>query len=154
MLASHGMNRGHGHAVNMEAMQRVAGRNFDTSVHIMLGLPGETREMMMETADQVAKWNCDGVKIHNLYAVHRTELIKQIESGEVRLMEMEEYIEVLADFLERLPPQMVIERISGDAPPKDLVAPQWVLQKGTIKQRLIQLLEQRGSYQGNKFLAN
>ncbi len=145
------MNRGHGNRVNMEAMERVQGRAFETSLHIMLGLPGETHAMMMETAEQVAKWNSDGVKIHNLYAVHRTELVEQIDSGKVTLMEMEEYVEVLADFLERLPPSMVIERISGDAPPKDLVAPQWVLNKGSIKQSLIDLFETRGTHQGSLY---
>ena len=109
------MNRGHGHAASVEAMQRVAGRKFEIGLHIMLGLPGETHEMMMQTADQVALWNPSGVKIHNLYAVHRTRLAEQIKTGEVTLLEMEEYVQLLADFLERLPPQIVIERISGDA---------------------------------------
>jgi radical SAM superfamily enzyme len=107
--------------------------------------------MMMQTADQVALWNPAGVKIHNLYAVHRTRLAEQIKTGEVTLPEMEEYVQLLADFLERLPPHIVIERISGDAPPRDLIAPQWVLDKGSIKKRLIEVLEQRDSYQGAKY---
>jgi len=104
----------------------------------------------MQTADQVALWNPAGVKIHNLYAVHRTRLAEQIQTGEVKLLEMEEYVQLLADFLERLPQQMVIERISGDAPPRDLIAPQWVLDKGSIKKRLIEVLEERDSFQGAK----
>lgn len=147
------MNRGHGHASSVEAMQRVAGRKFEVGLHIMLGLPGETHEMMMETADHVAQWNPASVKIHNLYAVHRTRLAEQIKTGEVTLLEMEEYVQLLADFLERLPPQIVIERISGDAPPRDLIAPQWVLDKGSIKKRLIEVLEERDSYQGAKYEA-
>ena len=147
------MNRGHGHAASVEAMRRVAGRKFEIGLHIMLGLPGETHEMMMQTADQVAQWNPSGVKIHNLYAVHRTRLAEQINSGEVTLLEMEEYVQLLADFLERLPPQIVIERISGDAPPRDLIAPKWVLDKGSIKKRLIEVLEERDSYQGAKYEA-
>ncbi len=144
------MNRGHGHAAAVDAMNRVAGRKFEVSMHIMLGLPGESYEMMMQTAEQVVRWNPAGVKIHNLYAVHRTRLADQVQSGAVRLLEMEEYIQLLADFLERLPPQMVIERISGDAPPRDLIAPQWVLDKGSIKKRLIEVLTERGSYQGTR----
>ena len=66
---------------------------------------------------------------------------------------MEEYVQLLADFLERLPPRIVIERISGDAPPRDLIAPQWVLDKGSIKKRLIEVLEERDSYQGAKYAA-
>ncbi len=145
------MNRGHGHAASVEAMQRVAGRKFEIGLHIMLGLPGETHEMMMQTAEQVALWKPSGVKIHNLYAVHRTRLAEQIKTGEVTLLEMEEYVQLLADFLERLPPQVVIERISGDAPPRDLIAPQWVLDKGSIKKRLIEVLEERDTYQGIKY---
>ncbi|QDV24692.1 TIGR01212 family radical SAM protein [Aureliella helgolandensis] len=145
------MNRGHGHAAAVEAMQRVTGRKFEISLHIMLGLPGESHEMMMATADQVAAWQPAAVKIHNLYAVERTELADQVRSGEVTLMELDEYIEVLADFLERLPPDMVIERISGDAPPSNLVAPQWCLNKGTIKQRLVNVMEARNTFQGSAY---
>ena len=136
---------------HVDALQRVQGRHFETSLHVMLGLPGETHAMMMETAWQVAKWNPHGVKIHNLYVVQRTRLAEQVETGQVRLMEMQEYVNVLADFLEVLPPQMVIERISGDAPPKDLIAPRWVLEKGSIKQALIATLAGRQSYQGSKY---
>lgn len=145
------MNRGHGHSASVEAMQRVAGRKFEIGLHIMLGLPGETHAMMMQTADQVAQWKPAGVKIHNLYAVHHTRLAEQIKSGEVTLLEMEDYVQLLADFLEKLPPEIVIERISGDAPPRDLIAPQWVLDKGSIKKRLIEVLEERDSYQGAKY---
>jgi uncharacterized protein len=145
------MNRGHHHDASVDAMRRVAGRKFEVSHHVMLGLPGETKEMMMQTADQVAQWNPAGVKIHNLYAVHRTELADQVARGEVHLLELEEYVQLLADFLERLPPNVVIERISGDAPPKDLIAPFWCLNKGSIKQRLVEIMEQRGTYQGVAF---
>ncbi len=148
------MNRGHDHACSVDAMQRVAGRKFETSLHIMLGLPGETQEMMMQTAEQVARWAPSGVKIHNLYAVHRTPLAEQVASGQVRMLELDEYVEVLADFIERLPPQMVIERISGDAPPKDLIAPVWCLKKGSIKEGLLQTLAARGTQQGSCYLGN
>ena len=145
------MNRGHHHDAAVDAIERCQGRNFELSLHIMLGLPGETHAMMMDTARQVAEWNVEGVKIHNLYAVERTKLADQVRSGEVKLMEMDEYLEVLADFLELLPPWMVIERISGDAPPTNLVAPDWCLGKGTIIQTLKDIMQQRDSYQGDAF---
>jgi uncharacterized protein len=144
------MNRGHHHDAFLDAMQRIAGRNFSTSLHVMLGLPGETPEMMMQTADEVARWRPAGVKIHNLYAVKRTELADQLERGEVRLLELDEYLELLADFIERMPPETVIERISGDAPPDNLIAPRWCLNKGSIKSGLIGLLESRGTIQGSR----
>ncbi len=145
------MNRGHHHDAFLDAMQRVQGRHFSVSLHVMLGLPGETAQMMHETADEVARWRPAGVKIHNLYAVKRTELADQLARGEVRLLEMEEYLELLADFIERMPPDTVIERISGDAPPSDLIAPQWCLNKGSIKSGLIDLLTQRRTEQGSRF---
>lgn len=145
------MNRGHHHDASIDAMQRVQGRRFETSVHIMLGLPGETREMVHQTAEQVARWQPDSVKIHNLYAVERTRLADQVRAGEVQLMELAEYVEILADFLERLPPTTIIERISGDAPPKNLIGPLWCLQKGTIKQQLEATLDARGTRQGSLF---
>jgi radical SAM protein (TIGR01212 family) len=147
------MNRGHHHDAAVDAMQRVAGRKFETSLHVMLGLPGETHAMMMETADQVAAWNPAGVKIHNLYAVERTALADQVRSGEVQLMDLDAYVEVLADFLERIPPTVVIERISGDAPPKNLVAPLWCLKKGSIKDKLNEVFQRRGSRQGSRVAA-
>ena len=144
------MNRGHGHAAFLDAMQRIRGRKFHTSIHVMLGLPGETLEMMHQTADEVARWQPAGVKIHNLYAVRGTELVGQIERGLVRLLELHEYLEMLADFIERLPPTTVIERISGDAPPNNLVGPEWCLHKGSIKSGLIATLERRQSMQGSR----
>ncbi|MGN6135714.1 MAG: TIGR01212 family radical SAM protein [Aureliella sp.] len=145
------MNRGHHHDAFVECMTRIASqpRRFHTSLHVMLGLPGESREMMWQTADEVARWRPAGVKIHNLYAVRRTELEGQLARGEVRLLEMDEYLELLADFIQRLPPETVIERISGDAPPSDLIAPKWCLNKGSIKSGLIALLERRGTVQGS-----
>jgi radical SAM protein (TIGR01212 family) len=142
------MNRGHHHDASLDALERCRGREFEVGLHIMLGLPGETHAMMMETADQVADWDVDSVKLHNLYVVHRTELVEQVQSGQVRLLEMQEYVELVADFLERLPKHLVIERISGDSPPKDLIAPQWVLHKGSIKDALIATFQRRGTHQG------
>ncbi len=144
------MNRGHLHDASLDAMERVRHRSFEVSLHIMLGLPGEDHAMMMETAKQVAQWHPHGVKIHNLYAVERTPLADQVRRGEVRMMDMDEYIEIAADFLEHLPPDIVIERISGDAPPSNLVAPNWVLSKGSIIQAMNEVLTSRGTYQGSR----
>lgn len=148
------MNRGHHHDASMDAIERCRGRDFEVGLHIMLGLPGETHEMMMQTAEQVAAWNVDSVKLHNLYVVHRTELLEQVQRGDVRLLEMQEYVELVADFLERLPPTMVIERISGDAPPNSLIAPQWCLQKGAIKKALEETFQRRGTRQSSRWRAD
>ncbi|MBX3421712.1 MAG: TIGR01212 family radical SAM protein [Pirellulaceae bacterium] len=145
------MNRGHHHDASMDAIERCYGRSFEIGVHIMLGLPGEDQAMMMATADQVAQWNVDSVKLHNLYVVEGTPLAEMLRREEVRMLELSEYVEIVADFLERLPPQMVIERISGDAPPKNLIAPQWSLHKGSIKDALLATFQQRGTCQSARW---
>ena len=132
-------------------MVRAAGRKFDISVHIMLGLPGESHAMMMATADQVARWHPAGVKIHNLYAVEKTPMADEVRAGKTRLLELDEYVSLLADFLERIPPDVVIERVSGDAPPKDLIGPAWCLEKGEIIKRLNAEFERRGTHQGARY---
>ena len=110
------MNRGHHHDATIDAIERSRGRGFEICAHIMLGLPGETHADMLATAREVARLRIDAVKIHNLYAVRRTPLAEQVERGEVTLMGRDDYIRTLVDFLELLPPEMVVERVSGDAP--------------------------------------
>jgi radical SAM protein (TIGR01212 family) len=145
------MNRGHGHAVSVEAMERSRGRGFEICAHVMLGLPGETHDDMMDTANEIARLGFDSVKIHNLYAVRNTPLAEQVESGEVELMGQDRYVETLIDFLELLPPGMVVERISGDAPPDYLVGPAWCTDKSAIRTAVQEEWERRDSWQGKRW---
>ncbi|MDA7950679.1 MAG: TIGR01212 family radical SAM protein [Pirellulaceae bacterium] len=147
------MNRAETFAQYVDALRRSKGRGFEVCLHLMLGLPGETKEMMLETAETVAELPVDAVKIHNLYVVRRTELEKQYERGEIELLGHNEYIDILVDFLERLPPQMVIERISGEAPGKYFIAPDWCQDKSNILQTVEETMEERDSFQGKEFLA-
>ena len=132
-------------------MQRSEGRGFEICAHIMLGLPGESHEDMMATAHEVAKSNLDAVKIHNLYCVENTPLAAQVRSGEVTLMERDEYISTLVDFLERVPSQMVVERISGEAPGDYFVGPQWCLDKPAVLRAIGDEFERRDSWQGKEY---
>jgi len=145
------MNRGHGHEVTIDAVERSRGRGFEIGAHIMLGLPGEDHAMMMESAREAARLNFDSIKIHNLYAVNKTPLADQVRSGEVQLMEFDDYVRTVVDFIEYLPPSMVVERISGEAPPVYLVGPQWCLDKPAILQGVEREFERRGSYQGKRY---
>lgn len=142
------MNRGHHHAATVEAIQRCRERGFEICVHIMLGLPNETPDDMLATAREVARLRVDSVKIHNLYAVKDTPLADQVARGEVRLLQRAEYVTTLVDFLELLPPNMVVERISGDAPPDYFVGPAWCLDKPAVKIAIQTELERRGTWQG------
>ena len=145
------MNRGHHHDISLEALHRSVGRGFEVCVHIILGIPGETREDMLDTARAIASLPIDAVKIHNLYAVKNTVLADQIASGEVTLMEQNEYVMTLVDFLELLPPGMVVERISGDAPRDYFVGPAWCLNKSHIRNAVNQELGNRDSWQGKYY---
>ena len=142
------MNRGHGHAASIDAIERSRDRGFEICAHVMLGLPGETHDDMMATAREIARLRLDSVKIHNLYAVKHTSLADQVERGEVVLMDRDAYVETVVDFLELLPPDMVVERVSGDAPPDYLVGPAWCADKSAILELLAREWERRDSWQG------
>lgn len=144
------MNRGHGHAAFLDAVERSRGRGFEITAHVILGLPGETRGDMLATARELARLEIDAVKVHNLYAVHGTPLADWVRAGEVTLMERDEYVETLVDFLELLPPSCLVERISGDAPPDYLVGPAWCLDKPALRAAVEAEFARRDTWQGRK----
>ena len=148
------MNRGDTHESFLDAMERSVDRGFEICGHIMLGLPGETHTEMMETADEVARLGVDAVKIHNLYAVNNTPLAEQVESGEVTLMERDEYVTTLIDFMERIPASVVVERISGEAPPVYFLGPDWALNKPGVLNAVETEMQRRDTWQGKKHAAN
>jgi uncharacterized protein len=146
------MNRGHHHNATVDAIERSRGREFEICGHVILGLPGESHDDMLATAREVARLKLEAVKIHNLYAVKNTPLAEQVARGEVALMGRDEYIRTLIDFLELLPPEMVVERISGDAPPDYFVGPTWCLDKPAVLLALNAEMERRDTWQGKAFI--
>jgi radical SAM protein (TIGR01212 family) len=147
------MNRGHHYAEFVDAVRRCQGRGFDLCAHVILGLPGESHEDMMATADALAALPLHSVKIHNLHVVRDTPLENMFRTGQVRMLERDEYVRIVCDFLERLPPHLVIDRLSGDAPPDYLVAPLWCLDKPALLEAIGRELEWRESWQGKKWTA-
>lgn len=146
------MNRGHDFACFLDAIRRCQGRGLDLCIHVILGLPGETREDMLATAQMLASLPVQGVKIHNLHVVKNTPLEEQFQSGAVRMMERQEYVAMVCDYLERLSPSMVIHRLTGDAPPNYLVAPLWCLDKAGLWREINDELVRRDSWQGKLFV--
>ncbi len=144
------MNRGHHHEAFLDAVARSRNRGFEITAHVILGLPGETREDMLATADELTRVGIDAVKIHNLYAVRNTRLAGQVATGEVQLMERDEYIGTLVDFLERLPPDVVVDRISGDAPPEYLIGPAWCQDRPGVRSALEAEFLRRDTWQGRQ----
>jgi radical SAM protein (TIGR01212 family) len=145
------MNRGHHHDAFVDAMERSRGRGFEICAHVMLGLPGESHDDMLATARELARLRPDAVKLHNLYAVRRTPLAEQLARGEVTLMERADYVRTLVDFLELLPPEMIVERISGDAPPDYFLGPAWCLDKPAVRTAIDDEFRRRDTWQGRRF---
>jgi radical SAM protein (TIGR01212 family) len=142
------MNRGHHHDAMLDAVERSRGRGFEIGAHVILGLPGESHDDMLATARELARLNIDAVKIHNLYCVKNTPLAEQVTRGEVQLMERAEYVRTLVDFIELLPPTMIVDRISGDAPPDYFIGPTWCLDKPAVKTAVMAEFAQRKTWQG------
>jgi hypothetical protein len=142
------MNRGHHYDAFVNAMQRSRGRGFEICAHVILGLPGESHAMMLETARELALQQLDAIKLHNLYAVKRTPLAEQVAAGEVTLMERDAYVHTLVDFLELAPPEVIVERISGDAPPDYFVGPAWCLDKPGVRLAIQGEFDRRDTWQG------
>lgn len=145
------MNRGHHHDSFLEAVERSRGRGFEICAHAMLGLPGESHDDMLATARELARVNIDAVKLHNLYCVKNTALADQVAAGEVELMGRDDYVPTVVDFLELLPPTMVVERISGDAPPDYFVGPSWCLDKPAVKLAIEAEFKRRDTWQGKQW---
>lgn len=144
------MNRGHHYDAFVDAVERCRGRGLDLCAHVILGLPGESHADMMATATALATLPVNAVKIHNLHVVHDTPMEKMYEAGTVPMLTREAYVALVCDFLERLPPTMVIHRLSGDAPPDYLVAPTWCLDKPALLRAIHAELERRDSWQGKE----
>ncbi|MGH7383037.1 MAG: TIGR01212 family radical SAM protein [Candidatus Methylomirabilales bacterium] len=145
------VNRAHGSAEFVDAVLRTAGRGIHTCAHVMLGLPGETKADMLATAQAIAALPLDGIKIHLTYVLKHTVLGDMYLEGQYRPMEIAEYVETVCDFLERLPPDMVVHRLTGDPPRDLLLAPQWALQKWQVLNAIHTELARRDSFQGRKW---
>jgi radical SAM protein (TIGR01212 family) len=145
------MNRGCHHDAFLDAVRRSCGRGFEICAHVILGLPGESPDDMRATARELARLPIDAVKLHNLYAVRNTPLAEQVARGEVELMRRDDYVRVLVDFLELLPPAIVVERISGDAPPDYFIGPTWCLDKPAVRAAVLAEFEHRDTRQGARY---
>jgi radical SAM protein (TIGR01212 family) len=143
------INRGHGFSEFLDAVLRTQKRSgIKICVHVILGLPGETKGDMLETAKMLSALQVDGVKIHSAHILKNTRLEEMYHSGEYQVMELPEYVDTVCDFLEYLSPEIVIHRLVGDAPRSRYVAPEWCLHKSEALRQIDLELERRDSYQG------
>ena len=145
------INRGHDTACFEKAVQAAHDWSLNICAHVILGLPGESREMMLETARFLAGLPIQGVKIHLLYVTEGTPLARQYKKGLFRCLEREEYVDLTVDFLEKIPPQVVIQRLTGDPGKSALLAPEWAREKSRNLMCIRKRLEERDTWQGKKY---
>ncbi len=144
------INRGHDVDCFRRAVAATRDRGLRICAHVILGLPGETRRHMMDTAAKVADMGIDGIKLHLLYVVKGTALERMYRAGAYRCLEQQEYIDLVCAFLERLPPEMVVQRLTGDPHPEELVAPGWALDRTTLT-RIRKAMTATGGFQGRRY---
>ncbi|MFN3660778.1 MAG: radical SAM protein, partial [Brevinematales bacterium] len=123
------INRGHTVEDSRQALLRLKDCGVDRLVHVIGGLPGETREVFLKTVEDVQKWGCEAIKFHHLYVENDTLLATWYQEGRLSLLEREEYIQWLAEALSYLDPTLVVHRLFGDCEKPRLVAPLWTLEK-------------------------
>jgi len=144
------IRRGYDLAVYEDARDRLKAAGLTVIVHLILGLPGESREMMLQTVDYLGRQHRpDGVKLQLLHILEGTDLADLWRAGKVPTMEMEEYFDLLFECLQRLPPDMVIHRLTGDGPKKSLLAPLWTGDKKRVLNALNRELTRRNIRQGS-----
>jgi radical SAM protein (TIGR01212 family) len=144
------INRGHDFACFVEGVEKLRKHGIRTCAHIIHGLPGETEEMMMQTVEACANMDIQGIKIHLLHLLKNTPMVKQYEAGLVKFIEKDQYIRLVADSLEILPPDVVIHRVTGDGPPDLLIGPMWSTKKWEVLNAIDDELKRRNSWQGKK----
>lgn len=145
------INRGHDVQCFEDAIKKTSNRGIKICVHVILGLPHESRKDMLHTAQTIADLEINGIKLHLLYVVKGTLLESHYRQGKYKCLEQQEYVDLVCDFIERIPSDVIIQRLTGDPHPKELVAPQWALKKSETLAKIRNTLEKRDSRQGLKF---
>ena len=146
------INRGHSFECFLNTYKRLKERNIRVCVHLINGLPGETFDMMVETAKVVGELKPDAVKIHLLHIMKGTVIHKQFLNGEFEEMSFEDYVKTVCSQLTYLPPETVIERITGDGSKDKLVAPIWSKDKIRVLGTIDKYMADNDLYQGQKVL--
>jgi len=143
------INRGHDFQCLKNAVAATQKKKeIKICAHVILGLPGENKTMMLETAKIISHMGIDGIKLHLLYVIKGTKLETLYRKGRYRCLEQQEYVDLVCSFLELIPEGMVIQRLTGDPHHEELVAPDWSLKKRETLSLIASALEKRDSWQG------
>src|SRR5437016_5142123 len=144
------VNRGHDYATFLRAVDRTRGRSIHIGAHLILGFPWETRDQWLAMADEMSRVSIDALKIHHLHIVRGTALAAEYARRPFRVLEYKEYLDLLCDFVERLDPSIVIERMFGEAPYGLLVAPNWHRTKNDLVRDIHKKFDERDVRQGSR----
>lgn len=144
-------NRGYDFEVFKEGIKKLQDRNIEVVVHTIFGLPGETKEDMLKTVEYVAHSGAQGIKFHLLHLMKNTAMVKQYENGELELLSQEDYIDLICKGIAMLPQDMVVHRLTGDAPRESLIGPMWSLKKWEVLNSIDKSLEDNDIYQGKNY---
>jgi radical SAM protein (TIGR01212 family) len=142
------INRGHDAACFAQAASMISGSGLHLLAHVILGLPQESGEDMRATARFLNRLPIDGVKIHLLYVIKDTPLSRLFADGLYTPLSQEEYINLVVDFIELLPPHLVMHRLTSDPHPQELIAPQWCLDKTAVLNEIKETFSRRRTFQG------
>ena len=144
------INRGHNYQDFLDGLNKLRKLKINVCVHIINGLPGETYEMMLETAKGVGQLDIQALKIHMLYVIEKTKLHQLYLQQPFKILSRDEYIDLVVKQLSYIPENIVIERLTGDGNISDLVAPLWSIRKVTILNDIDKLMVAKDYYQGCK----
>ena len=145
------INRGHTFEDFVQAVRMTQSRNVLICAHVILGLPGESRGDILDTATALADLGIDGIKIHSLYILKGTPLARLFQGGGFAVLNQETYVDWVAAFIERLSPNIIVQRLTGDPDPSVLLSPGWSLNKQQTLSLINNTLEARETWQGKLF---
>ena len=147
------INRGHTVEDFLAAVAETRRRGLNLCVHVILGLPGEGLGEVLETARRLSGLDIQGLKIHSLYINRDTPLETWFREGRYRPLTQEQYVDWVCRVLEVIPSDWILQRLTGDPNPRELVAPEWALEKGKTLSLIRETLERSGSFQGSRYQA-
>lgn len=144
------INRGHDFATAADAVERTAARGIPVGAHIILGLPGETREVIMQQAALLSQLPLTTLKMHQLQLIRGTRMAQEYLEcpNDFSLFSLDEYIETVVDYVERLRPDIVLERFASQSPKELLIAPDWGIKNHEIVEKVKRLMRERDTWQG------
>lgn len=148
------INRGHTFRESVDALELTASCGIKTGAHIIFGLPGETRQMMIDEAEILSALPLNTLKLHQLQIVKGTKMARDYRDNpdSYTFFELDDYIDLVIHFLERLSPEIVVERFAGEVPPDFIAGPNWgVIRYDRVLQKIEKSLEQRNNWQGRLF---